>query len=206
MNKKILIILITLITGILLVGFVWGNVEETLFDQKSYNYTSYVLIPPTSPEGGSVSGYWNIDGKGRDFNYKIVLPDAEDPHADEGGNLLCYAKDGLNGTGRVNKIDITYNTLLSLYKADFKSALFNTRFDGVFDMVCAAWTGNGTFSNDGENFRGMFIIIGPATDWEGTFSLKQDINRIVLNMDYIYYPHAQKLAGNIKKVNKEIYM
>ena len=101
---------------------------------------------------------------------------------------------------------MTYNTLISLLSGNFKEALFNTKFDGNYTMACAAWTGYGNFTNNGQNFLGNFKIKGVMTDWEGIFNLAPENNKIALKADYIWYPHANKSEGSIKKVKKTYYM
>ena len=144
-----------------------------------YNYTSHVWIPPNSANGGSLGGYYKIYGQGRDFNFQIKLPGAE-----KAESPLDYTKEGLNGTGRLDNIEITYNTIQALLSGDFKKAMFETKFSGNFNMTCAAWTGSGTFRSENGEVPGTFKIDGPLTDWEGTFNIKND-QRIILTMDYI---------------------
>ena len=190
------------LSGLLIFGFTQTTFEENLlFDQIPFNYTSYVTVPPSIEGESSLSGYYQFIGKGRDFKFKIVLPGAEDVE-----DPICYTKDGLNGTGKINSIDITSDTIMALLNGHFKDAIFNTKFDGVFNMQCAAWTGYGNFSNNGQNFPGNFKIVGAATDWEGTFNVIQENNRIALQADYIKYPHAQKTADKIQEFKKTYYM
>jgi hypothetical protein len=84
---------------------------------------------------------------------------------------LDYVASGLNGQGHVKEINITDSTLYSLLTGDLKGAMFGTKFDGDMNMSCAAWNGTSQFQNDGQNFLGSFVIIGPLTDWEGTYRL-----------------------------------
>jgi hypothetical protein len=200
-NKKLYILLVVVVSGFLVLGIASSTFENFLFDQIPYNYTSYLSIPSNSPDEASIDGYYKLCGKGRDFNFSIVLPGAEDQESP-----LDYTADGLNGTGRINNISITYNTITSLLSGDFKKALFNTKLDGNFTMACAAWTGYGSFTNKGQNFLGNFKINGIMTDWEGKFNLIQENNQIALKSDYIWYPHANKSESNIKKVKKTYYM
>lgn len=198
-TKIFLLIVLMIIFGSIAYGFTYGNLEETIFNNLPYNYTSHVWIPPNQPNEGSLGGFYTIYGQGKDFKFHIVLPGAENEE-----DPLCYTKDGLNGTGRINNINITYNTNAALLSGNLKGAMFNTIFDGVFNMSCAAWTGYGNFSNDGQNFTGNFKINGPLTYWEGTFNLKQDSNRIRLQMNYIYYPN--NAPQKVKQVQDIIYM
>ena len=200
-KRKWYIIITVVISGFLIFGIASGTFEGFLFDQIPYNYISYLSVPPNSSNDASIGGYYKIYGKGRDFNFRIVLPTAEDQESP-----LDYTADGLNGTGRINNIAITYNTIISLVSGNFKKALFNTKIDGIFSMTCAAWTGYGNFTNDGQNFIGNFKINGIKTDWEGTFKLVPENNRIALKADYIWYHHVNKNDGSIRKVIKTYYM
>ena len=197
--KKILLIVIVLIFGFLAYGIASGSLGEAVFDSIPYNYTSHVWIPPNQQNGSSLGGFYSIYGKGENFNFTIMLPGAENAESP-----LDYTKDGLNGTGHINDIHITYNTLTSLLSGHPKDAMFNTAFDGTFNMSCAAWTGNGSFLNNGQNFTGKFMIDGVFTHWKGTFSVKEEGNRIKLQMNYVWYPNNNpQKAKNIQEV---IYM
>ncbi|MEL7669275.1 hypothetical protein [Methanobacterium sp.] len=197
--KKIFLIILVLILGFLAYGTASGSLEEIAFSNIPYNYTSHVWIPPNQQNGSSLGGFYSIYGKGENFNFTIILPGAENTESP-----LDYTKDGLNGTGHINNIDITYNTITSLGAHDLKGAMFNTKFDGIFNMSCAAWTGEGNFSNNGQNLTGNFKIDGPMTDWKGTFNVKEDGNRIKLQMNYIWYPHGSPQKA--KNVQEVIYM
>lgn len=201
MTPKITIPLIAfiLISGLAVYGITSGTLEETVFNTIPYSYTSHVWIPPNHPNEGSLGGFYTIYGQGKNFNFEIKLPGAETKESP-----LDYTKDGLNGTGKVNNIDLTYDTITALLSKDLKGAMFNTKFDGVFDMSCAAWTGDGSFSNDGQNFLGNFSIYGPMTYWTGTFNVKEEGNRIKLQMDYIYHPN--NAPQKTKKIQDIIYM
>ena len=200
-NKKEYLLIAALISGFLILGIASSALEYLLFDQIPYNYTSYLSIPSNIPHKASIDGYYKIYGKGSNFNFNIVLPGAENQESP-----LDYTEDGLNGTGKINNIDINYSTLTSLLSGNFKEALFNTKFNGNYTMECAAWTGYGNFTNTGHNFLGNFKIDGVMTDWEGTFNLVQENNQIALKSDYISYPHDNKTPENIKKVKKTYYM
>jgi hypothetical protein len=200
-KRKLYIILAVFISGSLVLGTASGAFENFLFDQIPYNYTSYLSLPANSANEDSIGGYYKVYGKGRDFNFHISLPGAEDMESP-----LDYTKDGLNGTGRINNIGITFGTITSLLSGNFKKAMFSTKLDGTFDMACAAWTGYGNFRNDGQNFLGHFKIDGQMTDWEGTFNMVQEDNRIALKSDYIWYPHDNKTSENVKEVHKTYYM
>ncbi len=197
--KKILLIIAVLMLGFLAYGTASGSLEETVFSNIPYNYTSHVWIPPSQQNGSSLGGFYSIYGKGEDFNFTIRLPGAETKESP-----LDYTKEGLNGTGHLNSIDITYNTITSLYSHDLKGAMFNTKFNGTFNMSCAAWTGTGSFSNNGQNLTGKFKINGPMTYWTGTFNVKEDGTRLKLQMDYVFYPNnSPQKAKNVREV---IYM
>lgn len=197
--KIALIITLIFISGALAYGIVSGNLEEAIFDNIPYNYTSHVWIPPNQEKSGSLGGFYTVYGKGKNFNFHISLPGAEN-----GESPLDYTKDGLDGAGEINNITATYETIISLLSGNLKGAMFNTKFDGTYSMSCAAWTGTGNFSNDGQNFIGNFKINGPMTYWKGTFSLKQDGNRIKLQMNYIWHPN--KNPEKAKNVQKIVYM
>ncbi|MDO9045081.1 MAG: hypothetical protein Q7U35_07230 [Methanobacteriaceae archaeon] len=209
MSRKYLIIIVIILIGlcgIFILDYSTGAVQGVIFDQIPYNYTSDVWLPPTSPESGSIAGYYSIYGQGKNFNFKVNLPGAQffDLH-EINGTQICYDEKGLSGQGHLNFIKINYNTVSALLSNDLKRAMFSTEFSGNYTMKCAAWNGNGNFSNNGQNFSGTFIIIGPATDWVGNFTLAEENNRIKIISSYIYYPHAQKTSGNIRKVNNNIF-
>jgi len=201
MNKKVTIVIVVaviLFSLFLVFEVSQGDLKEMLFDEITYNYSSHVWIPPNSPDEGSLGGYYKIHGKGRNFNFFLVLPGAEKLE-----HPICYTGEGLSGSGKIKNIDITFDTLKSLYYGDLKQAMFETRFSGDFNMTCASWKGFGNFSNDGD-LTGAFQIIGAATYWEGTFKMVEEGNRIAVISDYIYYPnnHPEK----VKRVKKTYYM
>lgn len=201
MNKKVTILIVIgfiLFSVFLVFEVSQGDIREVLFKEITYNYTSHVWIPPNSPTEGSLGGYYRINGKGRDFNFFLVLAGAEKVE-----HPICYAADGLSGSGRIETIDITFDTLKSLYSGDLKQAMFETRFSGNFNMSCASWKGFGNFSNDGD-LTGAFRIIGAATYWEGTFKMVPEGNRIAVISDYIYYPNGH--PEKVKRVKKTYYM
>lgn len=203
MTEKVKLYLLTaaFISGFLILGTANSALENFLFDQIPYNYTSYISIPPNHSNEAPIGGYYKIYGKGHNFNFRIVLPGAENQESP-----LDYTADGLNGTGKINSIDMTYGTIISLVSGNFKEALFNTKFTGNYTLACAAWTGYGNFTNTGQNFIGNFKIDGVMTDWEGTFNLISVNNQIALKSDYIWYPHSNKIPNKIKKVKKTYYM
>ena len=179
-----------------------GNAAERVFDQIPYNYSSQVWIPPNTPNGSSLGGYYDVRGKGRDFNFHMVLTGAE-----KSESPLDYVASGLYGQGHVDEINVTYRTIYSMISGDFKDAMFGTGFKGNMNMSCAAWNGTSHFQNDGQNFMGTFIIIGTMTDWEGTYHLVDEGGRIAMKGDYIYYPHLQKRPPEtIKRVFKTFYL
>ena len=201
-NIKISVLVVfILIFGALVVGTVNGAIPELIFDQIPYNYTGYASIPALSNDTGSLGGVCSVQGKGSSFKFYIIMPGAENYE-----DPLCYTKDGLKGEGKIANIHINYKTILALFNRDFKGAMFLTPFTGRFNMSCAAWTGYGNFTNNGTSFPGAFKIDGPDTDFEGTFQLIQENNRIAIKSDYICYPHAQKSPENIKHVNQTYYV
>ena len=200
-NRKAYLLVAVFISGFLIIGFGINTLESLLFDQIPYDYTSYLSMPPNHPNESSIGGYYKIYGKGHYFNFCIVLPGAENQESP-----LDYTADGLKGSGKINDIIITYGTIISLLSGDFKNALFNTKVNGNYTMACAAWKGYGNFTNNDQNFLGNFKINGAKTDWEGKFNLVPENNRISLKMEYIWYPHANKNDGSIKKVKKTYYM
>lgn len=199
-NTLILLSISLIICGIFVVGFAEGSLETLLFDMIPYNYTSYVSLPP-SENTASYGGYYKIFGKGTNFNFEMALTGAED-YTDP----LEYIKDGLNGTGKIKSIHITFGTISDLVSGNFKKAMLDTKFSGVFNMSCAAWTGYGNFSNDGQNFTGNFKINGAVTDWEGNFSFILEGNRIAVPANYILYPKGKKFSKDMETVNKTYYM
>ncbi|MCZ3367506.1 MULTISPECIES: hypothetical protein [Methanobacterium] len=197
--KKMFLIILILIFGFLAYGIGSGTFEEMAFNSIPYNYTSHVWIPPNQQNGSSFGGSYTIYGQGKNFNFNIVLPGVENTESP-----LDYTKNGLNGTGQLNDLHITYNTITSLLSGNLKEAMFNTKFSGIFNMACAAWTGYGNFTNNGQNFLGNFKIDGIKTDWEGTFNVKEDNNRIKFQMNYVYYPNKDR--QNAKNIQEIIYM
>lgn len=199
-NKTVAIITVSLIfTGLFGYLLLTSHGEEAVLDRITYNYTGLLWIPPASELNSSLGGYYKIWGQGRDFNFIIKLPGAE-----KAESPLDYTEDGLNGTGRIKTIDITYDTIYNLYSGNIKKAMFDTRYTGDFDMKCAAWTGYGNFSSmGGENISGNFIINGPMTYWDGTFTLKYE-NRIILEMNYILHPKNN--PSDVRKGSNIIYM
>ncbi len=185
MNKKriylILMVLVFFIAGLSILEVTQGSVGQFVFDQMSYSYTSHVVIPPIVGNG-TLGGYYTVDGKGRDFNFLIKLPGAE-----RSESPLDYTQDGLRGTGKIDKIQITFETLKSLFYGDLKGAVFGTKLSGTYDMSCAAWTGEGTFSNNGKSFTGIFKIDGALTYWKGNYTILQQNKSIIIVSDYINY-------------------
>ncbi len=186
-NKNVILPLVAaliLISGFVAYGY---DLEGAIFDMIPYKYTSSVWIPPNSAKSGSLAGYYNIQGHGRDFTLLIKLPGAE-----KAESPLDYTKDGLNGTGRIDHIEITYNTIQALLSGNFKEAMLETKFSGNLNMKCAAWTGTGIFSSESGKVNGTFKIDGAMTDWIGTFKIMNQNNRLILRIDYVHYPNDQK--------------
>ncbi|MDZ4172294.1 MAG: hypothetical protein U1C19_09000 [Methanobacteriaceae archaeon] len=206
MNKKLKAIVLVFASilalfGIFALGIAYGGLDEVIFEQIPYNYTSYVSLPANTPESGSLGGYYNITGKGKDFKFFIKIPNAE-----ESESPLDYTPDGLNGTGHLENIHITMDTLMALYNKDLKSAMFNTEFNGTYNMSCAAWVGSGNFSNNGKLFNGSFEIIGQITYWKGTFNLTQEDTRIAMDSEFYLHPVAEKNPKNVRTVEKTFYI
>ncbi|MEG3223986.1 MAG: hypothetical protein BME94_00305 [Methanobacteriales archaeon Met13] len=211
MNQKALLIVFIVVIG--LAGLVFleisqGAISGLIFDQISYNYTSKVWIPPkdasaspTSPQGSSLGGYYQVDGKGRNFNLHLVLSGAEKTESP-----LDYTKDGLRATGHISDIHVTWNTINYLLRRQYQQAVMNTRFKGYMNMTCAAWNGTTSFHNSISNFTGSFTITGTMTDWEGTYQIQNQQGHMVLIGDYIYYPHGNKQASTINRVQKSFYI
>lgn len=210
MEKKyiILIALALTISTLAIIDYSTGAVEMLIFEHIDYNYTHDVWLPPLSEDTGSIAGYYHIDGKGKNFNFQIMLPGAElfDLH-EINGTQVCYDKNGLSGNGTLTHVQVTYDTISALLAKDLKKAMFGTEFSGVYNMTCAAWTGGGNFSNNGKSFDGTFFIVGAATDFEGNFTLSLEGDRIKIVSTYILYPHGQPNSNNIQKVvDKVSYM
>jgi hypothetical protein len=205
MNKKrisliILLFLALFIGGLSVIEVTHGGVGQLVFDQMSYNYTSGVAIPPKTPNEMGLGGYYTIDGKGRNFNFLIRLPGAENSESP-----LDYTSDGLTGTGKLDHIQITLETIKSFLYGDMKGAVLDTKLSGVYNMSCAAWTGDGNFYNNGNGFMGTFKIYGQQTYYQGNFTIELRDKRIALISDFIRHPNRD--PNNITKVqNNIVYM
>ena len=204
MDNKVKVLILTILilgSGFIIYETANGTLMNYAFGQISYNHTAYASIPNDTTNGGSLGGYYSIYGKGNKFQFDVAMTGAENYE-----DPLCYTKDGLHGNGTIDSIQLTFNTIQALINRDLKKAMFETPVTGHFDMKCASWTGYGNFSNNGTDFPGNFKIDGPMTDWEGTFKLTPDGNKIAISTSYIWYPHLQKVEGKIKQVNKTYYM
>ncbi|MDI6644156.1 MAG: hypothetical protein QME14_03785 [Methanobacteriaceae archaeon] len=202
LNKKVVVPIIIIVAVFLVgVGIVFSGVaDDMIFDMIPYNYTSFIDIPNNTAGGGSLGGYYNIQGKGRDFTFQVKIPGAQAAYANRGDTeFLAYTEEGLNGTGKIESIDININTLNSLIAGDLKGVIFETPMKGVLDYSCAGWTGDGTFNNNGTDFTGTFVINGMHTYWEGNFTLENDNGRILMPSEYILYPQGH--PEQAKKVN-----
>jgi hypothetical protein len=144
------------------------------------------VIPSNSDATASLNGFFNVNGLGKNFNFHMMLPGAE-----KAESPLDYTSNGISGTGKVETIDITFDSVKSIFTMNLVNAVFNTKLSGVFNMSCAAWTGNGTFVNDGKNFTGNFTINGQETNYLGNYSLQKENNRIIIISDYGYW-HAYR--------------
>jgi len=205
MNQKILIIAVVMVVAFSTLAVVEassGFVSGLVFSQITYNYSAKVWIPPTNPSdpnSASMGGFYKINGKGNDFNFFLKLSGAE-----KSESPLDYTADGLTGTGKIDQIKVTPGTIYALLTKNVKGAMFNTTFKGHMNLTCAAWTGITYFQNDGKTFTGNFTIDGVMTDWEGTYTLKQDGFRILGVSDFIYYPNKQRSAA--RSVQKTYYL
>lgn len=201
MQKKYiaLIAVAVLIAGAGILEYSTGAFSALAFDQINYNFTSHVWIPPTTSNGSSLGGYYNINGTGRDFAMLMVLSGAE-----KSESPLDYTSDGLHVTGHIDMVKVTYQTIIYLLQKDLKTAMFNTIFTGNMNMTCAAWTGTSHFQNDGKNFNGTFKIDGIYTDWKGNYTLTQENNRIVLDAVYMYYPKQE--SGSDRLIHNVYYL
>jgi hypothetical protein len=193
----LVVILVT--AGVFITQSLSGNLEQLIFDQIPYNYSSHVWIPPNTQNGSSLGGYYNINGKGRDFTFHMVISGAEKTESP-----LDYVAGGLYGQGHVNEINVTSDTIYSLLSGDLKGAMFGTKFNGNMNMSCAAWTGTSQFKNDGKNFLGTFTINGTMTYWQGTYRLVDEGGQIAMIGNYILYPNGQ--PQKIKRVEKTFYL
>ncbi len=187
-NKNIVLVvlvaIVVIIAAVAVLEYTQGMVSAFAFDQIDYSHRSEVVIPPGTPEGGYLGGYYEINGTGRDFNMLLVLSGAE-----KSESPLDYTSDGLKVKGHIDMVKVTPETISYLLQKNLKAAMFNTILTGNMNMTCAAWTGTSQFQNDGKNFNGTFSIDGVVTDWNGNYTLTQnDKNRIVLTSDFVYYP------------------
>ncbi len=188
MNKKIII---PSITVLFIIGFFLLVVSEPIFDgflfeKLPYNYTMSAVIPSNSDDTASLNGFFNVHGVGKDFNFHIMLPGAE-----KAESPLDYTSNGISGNGKIENMNITFDSIKSILSMNLVNTIFNTQFSGVFNMSCAAWIGNGTFSNDGKSFTGNFTINGQESNYLGNYSLQRENNRIVITSDYGYW-HAYR--------------
>lgn len=179
--------------------------DETLFSIITYNYTSYTSIPSNKPGEGSLGGYYSINGQGKEFDFKIVFPEAEEFEThEENGTKICYNETGITGEGHIKSIDIKWDTIYRLILGDFKGAIFKTPLSGYYNVTCAGWSGGGNFSNNGNKFNGTFQITGVKTFFKGNFTFHLEGNKMILHATYIYYPKGE--PWKIKKVEKDYYM
>ena len=188
MHKKIVItsIIVVFIMVFLLLVATQPVFDGFLFEKVPYNYTMSAVIPSNSDATASLNGFFNVNGLGKNFNFHMMLPGEE-----KAESPLDYTSNGISGTGKVETIDITFDSVKSIFTMNLANAVFNTKLSGVFNMSCAAWTGNGTFVNDGKNFTGNFTINGQETNYLGNYSLQKENNRIIIISDYGYW-HAYR--------------
>jgi len=198
MKKKIYIpsiIFLFIICFFLLVA-TQPAVDGFLFEQIPYNYTSSVNIPSHSGNA-SMQGFFDAYGKGKNFNFHIMLPGAE-----KAESPLDYTSNGITGQGTIENIGFNFNMIKSVLMMDLKGVFFNTKLAGVFNMSCAAWTGNGTFYNDGKNFVGTFTIHGQRTNYWGNYSLQRENNHIAIisDFDYINWYRNETIPKHVHNV------
>lgn len=205
-NKKIALILLG---AIIIMGAVGAygvlTMQDYIFEKIPYTYTTYVSLPPDSPEGGSLGGYLNIHGQGSNFNFDVAIPGAAKAYenrSDEG--FLTYTEEGLNGTGKIESIDISLNTISGLIGGNFKEVMVNTPLKGTLNMTCAGWVGNASFINEGAGLEGVFVINGVHTYWAGNFTMEIVDGRIALPAEYIYHPQGN--PSKTTRVNKTFYL
>lgn len=205
-NKKIALILLG---AIIIMGAVGAygvlTMQDYIFEKIPYTYTTYVSLPPDSPEGGSLGGYLNIHGQGSNFNFDVAIPGAAKAYenrSDEG--FLTYTEEGLNGTGKIESIDISLSTISGLIGGNFKEVMVNTPLKGTLNMTCAGWVGNASFINEGAGLEGVFVINGVHTYWAGNFTMEIVDGRIALPAEYIYHPQGN--PSKTTAVNKTFYL
>lgn len=205
-NKKIALILLG---AIIIMGAVGAygvlTMQDYIFEQIPYTYTTYVSLPPDSPEGGSLGGYLNINGQGSNFNFDVAIPGAAKAYenrTDEG--FLTYTEEGLNGTGKIESIDISLSTISGLIGGNFKELMVNTPLKGTLNMTCAGWDGNASFINEGAGLEGVFVINGVHTYWAGNFTMEIVDGRIALPAEYIWHPQGN--PSKTTRVNKTFYL
>lgn len=205
MDRRVLIIIAVAVVAVAVPVLAVEVFDEAIFSQIPYSYTSYTSIPSNKAGEASLGGYYSINGTGRDFNFSIVLPGAENFDTHEvNGTRICYNESGLSGTGHIDHIDVTWETIYLLLRGDLKSAMFSTPLRGHYRMTCAAWDGGGNFSNDGRTFKGDFRINGVETFFGGNFTLRSENGRIVLSADYIHHPQGKPWEA--RRVKKDFYM
>lgn len=202
MKKKYiaLIVILAVLAGATALELTMGSVSALAFDQMNYQYSSHVIIPPTTSNGSSMGGFYEINGTGRNFNMLLVLSGAEKTESP-----LDYTSDGLKIKGHIDTIKATPQTINYLWQKDLVNAMFNTIFNGNMNMTCAAWTGVSNFQNDGQNFNGTFFISGIYTDWTGGYTVTMSPDgRLAITADYVYYPKNK--PDNSKPLHSVYYL
>ena len=199
------IIIIPSIIVLFIFGFLFLVASEPVFDgflfeKIPYNYTMSAVIPSNSDDTASLNGFFNVNGVGKDFNFHIMLPGAE-----KAESPLDYTSNGISGNGKIENLNITFDSIKSIFMMNLVNAIFSTKLSGVFNMSCAAWTGNGTFVNNGENFTGTFLINGQESNYLGNYSLLRENNRIVIISDYGYW-HAYRNDYTPTYVHNVMYL
>jgi hypothetical protein len=189
MNKIIIVIpsiIVFLFIVFLLLVVTQPVLDGFMFEKIPYNYTMSAVIPSNSDDTASLNGFFNVNGIGKNFNFHMMLPGAE-----KAESPLDYTSNGISGNGKINNLNITFDSIKSIITLNLVNAAFNTQLSGVFNMSCAAWIGNGTFVNNGKNFTGNFTINGQETNYLGNYSLQRENNHIIIISDYSYW-HAYR--------------
>ncbi len=204
MQKKYyaLIIIAVIIVGAGILEHTSGTVSGLVFNEMKYNYSSHVLIPANEANGSSLGGYYTVNGSGHNFNILMKLTGG----TNDTSSPLDYTSDGLHVTGHIDTIKVTPETLIALYENNLKDAMFRSVFNGSMNMTCSVWTGKSYFQNNGQKLTGTFTITGVITDWEGNYTITSNPNNLILDGDYIYYPHGNKTPDNTRFVHKDYYL
>ncbi len=201
--KKKYVILILIAAIIIIAGsleYTMGAFSGLLFNGMKYDYTNHVLIPSNEVNGGSLGGYYTVNGSGHNFNMLMILTGG----ANETSNPLDYTSNGLHVNGHIDMFKVTPETLIALYQNNLKDAMFSSVFNGSMNMTCSVWNGSSNFQNNGHILKGTFTIIGVITYWGGNYTITNNQNNLVLVASYFYYPVV--LPENITYVQSTFYL